>query len=170
MMQLENDFNGQDALSRRDIVQHLSLVALSDSWASVFLVTYAVEFLCMCAAKLMVLDRMSVFAAPQGTRLQKRWATAGRVVMAVVVLGNAVGLAAHAAAAAFFSRCFDGACCRSACPALVLALCTTPSSPYRSMKEWCDFAPAAQDGLLFANLTRIGSLTPSKDIQQMLLL
>jgi hypothetical protein len=51
------------------------------------------------AAKLMVLDRMMVFAAQQGTCMQKRWALAGRVVMAAVVLGNAVGLAANAAAA-----------------------------------------------------------------------
>jgi hypothetical protein len=53
----------------------------------------------MCAAKLMVLDRMMVFAAPPGAGMPKLWAAAGRVVMAAVVLGNAVGLAANAAAA-----------------------------------------------------------------------
>ena len=66
--------------------------------------TYAIEFLCLSAAKLMVVDRMSVFAAPQGARLQKLWALAGRVVMAAVVLGNAVGLAANAAAAVHYHK------------------------------------------------------------------
>jgi hypothetical protein len=91
--------NGFKAITSANLAQLTSLVALSYSWRSAFLVTYAIEFLCMCAAKLMVLDRMSVFAAQQGEGLQTRWAAAGRVVMAAVVLGNAVGLAANAAAA-----------------------------------------------------------------------
>jgi len=90
------------------------LSALAYSWRAVFIVTYAVEFLCLSAAKLMVLDRMAVFAAPQGARLQKRWALAGRVVMAAVVLGNAVGLAANAAAAVRLSQGCSG-CRRSIC-------------------------------------------------------
>ena len=89
MMYLVNAFKATDSAT---YAEKLSVNALSYSWNSAFLVTYAIEFLCMCAAKLMVLDRMTVFAAPQGTRLQTRWAAAGRVVMAAVVLGNAVGL------------------------------------------------------------------------------
>ena len=69
-------------------VQSSLFYAASYTWHPVFTVTYAVEFLCLSAAKLMVLDRLMVFAAPQGVRLQKRWALAGRVVMAAVVLGN----------------------------------------------------------------------------------
>mgnify|MGYP000456850898 CR=1 FL=1 len=80
-------------------IEQLPLFARAHSWYSAFLVTYAIEFLCLSAAKLMVLDRMSVFAAPRGERMKKWWAAAGRVVMAAVVLGNAVGLAANAAAA-----------------------------------------------------------------------
>ncbi len=99
MMNLVNLFKDNDS---PDIVQAASFAALAYSWRAAFLVTYAVEFLCLCAAKLMVLDRLSVFAAPQGARLQTRWATAGRVVMAAVVLGNAVGLAANAAAAVHY--------------------------------------------------------------------
>jgi hypothetical protein len=53
----------------------------------------------MCAVKLMVLDRMMVFAAQPGAGMPKLWAAAGRAVMAAAVLGNAVGLAANAAAA-----------------------------------------------------------------------
>ena len=101
MMQLVNGFKGNNS---EDPVQSASLVALNYSWRAAFLVTYAVEFLCLSAAKLMVLDRMAVFAAPQGARLQKRWAAAGRVVMAAVVLGNAVGLAANAAAAVHYHK------------------------------------------------------------------
>jgi len=54
----------------------------------------------------MVLDRMSVFAAPQaeGSAAQKRWTAAGRVVMAAVVLCNTAGLAANVASAVHFQR------------------------------------------------------------------
>jgi hypothetical protein len=101
MMQLTNMFNGNTS---PDKAQHASLLALAWSWLSAFLVMYAIEFLCLSAAKLMVLDRMSLFAAPKGTRLHKRWAAAGRIVMVVVVLGNAVGLAANAAATVQFHK------------------------------------------------------------------
>ena len=101
MMQLVNGFKGNTS---EDPAEEASLFALAYSWQAAFLVTYAVEFLCLSAAKLMVLDRMSVFAAPEDARLQKRWAAAGRVVMAAVVLGNAVGLAANAAAAVHYQK------------------------------------------------------------------
>jgi hypothetical protein len=101
MMNLVNFF---EANTSPTIVQKMSFVALHYSWISAFLVTYAVEFLCLSASKLLVLDRMSMFAAPQDDFLQTRWALAGRVVMAAVVLGNAVGLAANAAAAVQFHK------------------------------------------------------------------
>jgi hypothetical protein len=104
MMGLVNGFKGNTISFEEDPAQRASLAVLNYSWQAAFLVTYAVEFLCLSAAKLMVLDRMSVFAAPQGARLQKRWALAGRVVMAAVVLGNCVGLAANAAAAVHYHR------------------------------------------------------------------
>jgi hypothetical protein len=56
----------------------------------------------LSAAKLMVLDRMSVYAAGQDDGSRKRWAAAARTVMVVVVLGNSVGLAANVAAAVHF--------------------------------------------------------------------
>jgi hypothetical protein len=96
--------NFYKANTSTDPVQRSSLFALAFSWRAAFTVTYPIEFMCMCAANLMVLDRLSVFAAPQGTRLQKLWALAGRVVMAAVVLGNAVGLAANAAAAVHYQK------------------------------------------------------------------
>ena len=114
MMQLENAFNGQDANSRRDFVPQTSLFALSHSWNAVYLVTYAIEFLCLSAGKLMVLDRMSVYAAGQDEGSRKRWAAAARAVMAVVVLGNAVGLAANIAAAVHAQRAAEAASTASA--------------------------------------------------------
>ena len=101
MMSLVNFLKGT---ASEDLAEATSLFVLLYSWRSAFFVTYAVEFLCLSAAKLMVLDRMSVFAVPQGTRPQKLWALAGRVVMAVAVLGNAVGLAANAAAAVHYQK------------------------------------------------------------------
>jgi hypothetical protein len=101
MMLLVNGFKGDKSANKAET---MSLYALADSWLSVFIVTYAVEFLCMCAAKLMVLDRMMVFAAPPGAGMPKLWAATGRAVMAAVVLGNAAGLAANVAAAVHFQR------------------------------------------------------------------
>ncbi len=99
-----NGLKGNDQDNPPSDVEKTSMIALSIYWQSVFFVLYAVEFLCLSAAKLMVLDRMSVFAAPQaeGFATQKRWTAAGRVVMAAVVLCNAVGLAANAASAASY--------------------------------------------------------------------
>ena len=90
------------------------MFALSYSWSSVFLVMYAIEFMCLSAARLMVLDRMSDFAAGQDEVARKRWAAGGRMVMAVVVLGNAVGLAANIAAAVHSQRAAEAASTASA--------------------------------------------------------
>jgi hypothetical protein len=98
MTSLENGFNGNDLISNRNNAQGMALLAVTQIWRSVFTVTYASEFLCLSTAKLMVLDRMSDFAAPREEGLRRRWVVGGRVVMAVVFLGNAVGLAANAAA------------------------------------------------------------------------
>ena len=114
MMQLENAFNSTDAFLRGDFVPQMSLFALAYSWAAVFFVMYAIEFLCLSAARLMVLDRMSYFAAGQDEVARKRWAAGGRMVMAVVVLGNAVGLAANVAAAVHFQRAAEASSTASA--------------------------------------------------------
>ncbi len=77
--------NYSEVIDGPDKVQKASLFESSYRWITVFLVTYAIEFLCLSAAKLMVLDRMSAFAAPQSTRLLRWWTAAGRTVMMVVV-------------------------------------------------------------------------------------
>jgi hypothetical protein len=114
MKSLENLFQGDDAADRSELAAQYSFLAQSRSWAAVFFVTYAIDFLCLSAAKLMVLDRMSGFAAGQGDGRRTRWVVGGRVVMAVVVLGNAVGLAANVAAAVQFQRAAEAAGAASA--------------------------------------------------------
>jgi uncharacterized membrane protein len=114
MMQLANSINGQVANSRGDFVQQKSFFALSYNQGAVFFVTYAIEFLCLNAAKLMVLDRMSDFAAGQDEGTRKRWAAGGRIVMAVVVLGNTVGLAANVAVALRLQRAAEASSTASA--------------------------------------------------------
>jgi hypothetical protein len=106
--------NSDDATSRGDPGQTWSLLALSYSWFAVFLVIYAIDFLCLSAARLMVLDRMSYFVAAQGEGTMQRWAAGGRMVMAVVVLGNAVGLVANVAAAVHAQRAAETASTASA--------------------------------------------------------
>jgi hypothetical protein len=111
MMGLVNTFKRDNS---PNLVEQSSLFALGYSWYAAFRVMYAIEFLCLSAAKLMVLDRMSVFAAPGCTSARRRWAAAGRVVMAAVVLGNSVGLAANAAAAVQYHKAADAVSTASA--------------------------------------------------------
>jgi hypothetical protein len=94
-----------------NLAERFSQRALDLSWTAAFVVTYAFEFLFLSAAQLMVLDRMSTFlshAAPQlGDVMRARLVVGGRIVMAVVVLGNAAGLSANVAAAIYFQKSSD---------------------------------------------------------------
>jgi hypothetical protein len=82
-----------------------SLAASSLNWRSAFTVTYAVEFLCLSAAKLMVLDRMVAFALLRmDVSATQRWLLGGRVVMMLVVAGNVAGLIGNIIASAFFAK------------------------------------------------------------------
>ena len=86
--------------------------SLSDRWNAVFRVTYAIEFLCLSVAKLIVLDRMSDFAA--GSWMGKHWVAVRCTVMASVVAGNLAGLASNIAAAVYFDRVADWQVLRAA--------------------------------------------------------
>lgn len=102
MQFIVNNFTASELLrDKNDFTNNLRFADYA-RWKAAYLVTYAVEFLCLSAAQLMVLDRMSEFAAARVSDTA-RWVTAGRGVMAVVVLGNAVGLAGNMAAAARMS-------------------------------------------------------------------
>jgi hypothetical protein len=105
MQFIVNNFTASELLRQRDLSNHLRFADYA-RWKAAYLVTYALEFLCLSAAQLMVLDRMSEFAAARVSDTA-RWVTAGRGVMAVVVLGNAVGLAGNMAAAARMSAVYE---------------------------------------------------------------
>jgi hypothetical protein len=79
--------------------------SLSDRWNSGFRLTYASEFLCLSVAKLIVLDRMSIFAA--GDVMSRRWLVARRLVLASVISGNLAGLAANVATAVSYYQRAD---------------------------------------------------------------
>jgi hypothetical protein len=82
-----------DIASRSERSQQFALFAY---WRSAFSVTYAIEFLCLSVAKLLVLDRMLDFLS------LRRWVAGRRFVMAAVVAGNVAGLAGNVAAAVQF--------------------------------------------------------------------
>jgi hypothetical protein len=80
------------------------MLALSYSYRPSFTVTYAIEFLCLSVAKLLVLDRMSDFAVPESDSLRKRVLVAWWCVLVGVVLGNSIGLLSNIVAAVFYQK------------------------------------------------------------------
>jgi hypothetical protein len=84
-----------------------SFFAQAQIWIAPFYVTYAIEFLCLSVAKLLVLHRMADFGVPKGDGLSRRLAVGGRVVMAAVVVGNVVGLCGNVAAAVLWKQAGD---------------------------------------------------------------
>jgi hypothetical protein len=102
-----NSFRADDLLSTGNAEvypQAFSIFALAYSWEAAHEVTFAIDFLFLSAAQLMVLDRMSDFVTSQGDIARKWWVIGGRAVMAAVVLCNAAGLAASITAAVFFQK------------------------------------------------------------------
>jgi hypothetical protein len=75
--------------------QRLIFWASASRWRVVYVVTYAIEFLCLSTAKLMVLRRMMDFTGNKS----RLWVAGARFVLACVVLGNTVGVAGNIAAA-----------------------------------------------------------------------
>ena len=87
--------------------QTYSFAAHAQYWSAAFYVPYAIEFLCLSVAKLLVLHRMADFAVPKSDGLSRRLAVGGRVVMAAVVVGNVVGLCGFVAAAVLSKQTGD---------------------------------------------------------------
>jgi hypothetical protein len=105
MMKLVNSFEGEDMARTKgklDPAQAIALAAVANRWDAVFEVTYAIEFLFLSSANLLVLDRMVEFFGAK-----QRWNAVRRIVMAVVVLGSFVGLVANVVAAVHFQRAAD---------------------------------------------------------------
>ena len=84
-----------------------SLNAQAQYWRAAFYVIYAIEFLCLSVAKLLVLDRMAEFAVPKGDGWRRRLAGGSRAVMAAVVVGNVAGLCSNVAAAVLAKQSAD---------------------------------------------------------------
>ena len=94
MMYLANFFKGNDFIRQGSVARGLSFYALSYSFLPVLTVSHAIVVPCASAAKLMVLDRMSDFVAPQGDVLRRHWVAGGRIVMVAVVMANVAGVVA----------------------------------------------------------------------------
>jgi hypothetical protein len=90
--------------SSSNTAEGLQFVAVGRSWRAVYSVFYPIEFFFLSVAKLMVLDRMSDFFAPHGSGMRRWSVLGGRIVTAVVVFCNAVGLSANIAAAVHFQK------------------------------------------------------------------
>jgi len=65
------------------------------------------EFLCLSVAKLLVLDCMADFELAKGGGMRRLLGVGGRVVTAVVVVGNAAGLCGNVAAAVYYKETGD---------------------------------------------------------------
>ena len=89
------------------LAQFKSLLVQAQYWNAAFYATYAIEFLCLSVAKLLVLDRMADFALAKVDGMSRRLAVGGRVVMAAVVVVNVVGLCGDVAAAVLYKQASD---------------------------------------------------------------
>lgn len=104
MQYLAHDFSSTRDMSL-SLPQKYSMYSLAMRWIAAFRATYAMQFLCLSTAKLIVLDRMSDFVA--GGWISRHWSVGRRIVMAAVVAGNLVGLASNVAAAARYGAVAD---------------------------------------------------------------
>jgi len=86
------------------IRQKQSLLVERRNWEAAFVIPSAIEFVCLSVAKLMVLERMADFAVAKNDGIWSRVAVGGRVVMAAVLVGNAVIFCSSIAASIFFGQ------------------------------------------------------------------
>jgi hypothetical protein len=81
--------------------ESLLFLARDFEFLSVFTVMEQLEFFFLCAAKLLVLDRLKHVAVPKSKISSRRWLVAARIVMGCFVAGNAVGLGGSIAGAVY---------------------------------------------------------------------
>jgi hypothetical protein len=81
--------------------QRFPLFATWQHFRAVSGVTYAIDFMFLTVAKLMVLERMTDFAKSHKGGLKRRWVWGKRVVVAAVVVMNVTGLCGNVAAAVY---------------------------------------------------------------------
>jgi hypothetical protein len=95
-------YNFKGSVDTTAWTERTSLYALSIRWIVVFTVSYPIEFLFLSVAKLMVLDRMSIFSG-----ISKRWHVRWRILMVLVVAGNVTALVGNVFAAVQFQQCVE---------------------------------------------------------------
>jgi hypothetical protein len=84
--------------------ESLLFLARDFEFLSLFTVMEELEFFFLCAAKLLVLDRLKHVAVPKSKISSRRWLVAARIVMGCFVAGNAVGLGGSIAAAVYANQ------------------------------------------------------------------
>jgi hypothetical protein len=82
----------------------LLFLARDFEFLSLFTVMEELEFFFLCAAKLLVLDRLKHVAVPKSKISSRRWVVGARIVMGCFVAGNAVGLGGSIAAAVYANQ------------------------------------------------------------------
>ncbi len=98
-MQCLSNFYKSNQFERTDPAQWMTLTAVAYSLRPAFTACYPIAFFCISVAKLLVFDRLSEFAE---NRASATGVAGKRCVFAVVIVGNAVGLAGNFTAAALF--------------------------------------------------------------------
>ena len=84
--------------------EKIRLSTIDSTWTAAHFVTFPLEMLCSSLAQLMVLDRMSELAVPEGDAIHKRWIVGRRFVIAIVILGCATFFAANVTAAVHYQK------------------------------------------------------------------
>jgi hypothetical protein len=76
-------------------------------WLAAYAVVTPIAVCCLALTKLLVLDRLMEFSKLKAGDSSSRWALFGRVLVAIVVLGSAVGLVSNLVAVVFAARAAD---------------------------------------------------------------
>lgn len=82
--------------------------AIEKRWSAAFYFLYPLEILSLCAAKLMILNRLFAFAIPEvDSQLRRLCMKLAMILLCVVTAGNFVGFCANIAAAAYQLQASD---------------------------------------------------------------
>jgi hypothetical protein len=81
-----------------------SYTVQQNNWEAAFCIPSGIDFVCLSVAKLMVLERMADFSVAKADGMSKRVAVWRRVVMAAVLVGNAVIVCGSVSAAVLFKE------------------------------------------------------------------
>jgi hypothetical protein len=92
------------SVQKSQFAESLLFLAGDFEFISLFTVMEELEFFFLCAAKLLVLDRLKHVAVPKSKTSSRGWVVGARIVMGCFVAGNAVGLGGSIAAAVYANQ------------------------------------------------------------------